>query len=117
MQQGLCNALSKTNGYGDAVHLISQVPTDTYLSGMLTIMTRLDGGHLIPAGPVEIFAGGGIEMADIEKMCALTIREAHIAALFETLPDVAPESLNTSDWKVQLAAECFRLLKEKVIIK
>jgi copper homeostasis protein CutC len=98
-------------------HLVSQVPTGGYISGMLALMTRIEEDCLIPAGPVEIIAGGGITSNDIEQMRSLTVRDAHLAALFETVPDIVPAGLNAPGWKRQLAGDCSRLLEGKVVVK
>ena len=80
-------------------------------------MALIGEHYLVPAGPLEIIAGGGITRRDIEKMLSLTVREAHLAALFETLPDaISPTRLPTG-WKKQLAADSLRLLKGKVVVK
>lgn len=117
MQQGIVTALQNTSGYHDIAHFVAQVPTGGYLDSMLAIMTRAEDDSLIPAGPVEIIAGGGISDKDIEHMLSLTVREAHLAALFETIPDVMPSKLLSLEWKKQVAADCYRLLKEKIVLK
>ncbi|QTA88481.1 hypothetical protein [Desulfonema magnum] len=117
MQRGVVTALQKTSDCHDIAHLVAQIPTDCYLSGMLGIMSRTDDNHLIPAGAAEIIAGGGISGEDIEQMLLLTVREAHIAGLFETLPDVIPRNSRETSWKKALAADCSKLLKEKIVVK
>jgi hypothetical protein len=118
MKQGLVAALRQTNGYHDAAHLIEKVPADSYLSGMMAVMTETENGDgLTPAGPVEIIAGRGITHDEIEQMRALTVREAHIAGLFETVPDIIRPSLLEPDWKLKLAQDCYQQLNNKVVIK
>ncbi|MBN1932023.1 MAG: hypothetical protein JW786_10500 [Desulfobacterales bacterium] len=117
MQRGLVNALKKTGGYDNMVQHVSKVTTDGYLSGMLAVMSQIEDNYLIPAGPIEIIAGGGITKKDIEKMLSLTIQDAHMAALFETVPDITPWELSVRNWQKQLAADCFQLLKGKVVVK
>ncbi|MEZ4527798.1 MAG: hypothetical protein R2941_17935 [Desulfobacterales bacterium] len=117
IQKGLATAL-RAAGYADAAEPVSKVPTHFYLSGMLGIMAKVADQCLIPAGPVEIIAGGGITAKDMEQMCSLTLREAHLAGLFETLPDIlSPEKLRAGGWKKELAADCFRLLNGKAVVK
>jgi len=117
MQQGVVAALQKTTGYSDAAHLVSQVSTDCYLSGMLAVMSRINNDCLVPSGTAEIIAGGGLSDNDIEKMLSLTVRDAHIAGLFEMILDAIPPELRPLGWKKQLATDCFRLLEGKVVIK
>ena len=116
MQQGLVNAFEKSGDYQTA-KLISKVHTDNYLSGMQTIMCRLEDRALVPAGPLEIIAGGGLTSEDLEQMLSLTVREAHLASLSETIPDLAPNVLSEPEWKKQLAHDCDTLLTGKVVVK
>ena len=118
MKRGLIAALCQTKGYPDVVRLIEQVSADSYLSGMMAVMsktTKHDG--LIPAGPVEIIAGGGVTRDEIEQMRAMTVRQAHLAGLFETVPDIIRPSLLEPDWKLKLAQDCYQKLINKVVIK
>ena len=116
MQHGIVTALQKT-GYNEIAHLVAQVPTDCYLSGMSGIMTKTEDDCLIPAGSAEIIAGGGITDKDIEQMLSLTVREAHIAGLFETVPDIVPKELRVPGRKKELASDCQQLLEGKMVLK
>jgi hypothetical protein len=80
-------------------------------------MAKSEGDCLIPAGPAEIIAGGGLTKDDLEKIKSLTVRDAHLAGLFETIPDFAPWVLSQSGWKRKLAEEIWPLLNEKVVLK
>jgi len=117
MQQALVKILRNTPGFQDAADRVDAVATYTYLSGMQTVMTQIDEGGLIPAGPVEIIAGGGLDEADIEKILQLTVEEAHIASLFETIPDIAPWTAGDSGWKKELALEIGMQLTHELVVK
>jgi hypothetical protein len=117
MQAGVVAALNRTHGYQDVADAVRGVPTQSYLSGMLAVMARMDRSHLVPAGPLEIIAGGGLTQEDVEKMLTLTVKDAHLAALFETMPDVAPTALQYPFWKEQLSVDCANLLQGKVVVK
>jgi hypothetical protein len=117
IQQGVVTALQKTTGYDDIARLVARVPTNCYLDSMLAVMTRTDDGLLIPAGPVEIIAGGGITKDDIEKMLSLTVRETHLADMFDTVPDAVDLELCPPGWRKHLAADCSRLLEGKIVVK
>ena len=117
MKHGLARALRYTRGYQHLADYVNQVPNVTYLSGMLAVMAKLGEKYLIPAGPLEIIGRGGLTGSDIEKIKSLTIREAHFAGLFETIPDFAPWILREPGWKKQLAEDSWRLLGNKVVIK
>ena len=117
MPRGIVAALKKTGGYGNVAKLVSNVSTNTYLSGMIAVMTRINRDYLVPAGPVEILAGGGIGKDDIERLRSLTVRDAHIGALSDTMPDLPNWVAPTPKWKTQLAADIARLLANKIVIK
>jgi hypothetical protein len=80
-------------------------------------MTLIGEGYLVPAGPVEIIAGGGITTGDVEKMLSLTLREAHLADMLETVLDAVPKALLQPDWKTHLARGNYRFLAGKVVVK
>ncbi len=116
MQSGLVRSLRKS-GYTEIARCVSRVPADAYLSGMLAIMRQTEDRYLIPASTIEIIAGGGITDKDIEKIGSLTVRDAHIAGLFETAPDAVLSDTMPAGWKKELAEDCYKLLKEKVVVK
>lgn len=117
MQRGLAAALQSIEGYEGAARAVLEVPTTLYLDGMTTVMTRTEDACLIPAGPLEIIAGGGLTSEDLKTMGSLTVMEAHLADLFESFPDVTPPESRMVGWQRRVAAECSRLLEGKVVIK
>ncbi|MCP4350203.1 MAG: hypothetical protein GY795_32400 [Desulfobacterales bacterium] len=117
MQSGIVRALRKTNGYNNLADFVSEIPGDRYLSGMLAVMTIINNRCLVPAGPVEIIAGGGLTSNDFERILSLTVEDAHLAGLFETVPDSVQPAFRSSNWKHRLAEDCLRLLAQKVVIK
>jgi len=117
MQEGLIKALKNTFGYHDVASFVASVTTDTYLSGMQAVMIRVKEDALVPAGPVEIIAGGGLTDKDINKILSLSVKDAHLASLFETIPDFVPWVIKSPSWKEQLALDCFRILERRVVIK
>jgi hypothetical protein len=117
MKKGIINALNDTPGFRNAAKIVSATPTSGYLSGMQTVMTRPEEGALVPAGPAEIIAGGVIDRNDQIKMDNLTVKEAHIASMMETFPDVVPKKSLKANWKSRMASEYYDLLINKVVIK
>ena len=118
MQRAIFSALKKSRISHDAAQKIAGVRSDLYLSGMLSVMTSMgNNGRIAPAGPLEIIAGGGLSMEDIDKMMALSVRDAHLAGLIEIIPDAVMPNTLDSNWKHRLALDCSCLLSEKVIIK
>ena len=94
---------------------VAQVRADAYLDGMLAVMAGM-GDHLVPAGPVELMAGE-MPPADMDRLSRLTVREAHLADLLETLQDAVPANSLPHGWKRQLAGDTFQSLKDKVVMK
>jgi hypothetical protein len=84
---------------------------------MLAFMTLIENDMIIPAGPLEIISKGGIKNEDIEKILSLTVRDAHLASLLETLPDFASTLIKSQDWKYQVAKDSLSVLEGKVVIK
>ncbi len=117
MQEGLITALQNTSGYENVAQIVAHVSTNSYLDSMVAIMTKITDHSLIPAGPVEIIAGGGISNKELEQIASLTVRDAHLADMFDTVLDAVPLELLPLGWRKQLAADSFQLLQGKVIIK
>lgn len=115
MQTGLTRSLKKS-GDEDLADCIKNVKTDAYLDGMLAFMCPLKKTSFIPAGPIEIISSGGVAKSDIEQALLLTVREAHMAGLFETLEDSKADLSKEPEWKLTLAEDCYRLLNEKIMI-
>jgi hypothetical protein len=117
MQKGLVNALRKFPEFDDVATSVQKVDSNFYLSGMLAFMTLIENDMIIPAGPLEIISKGGIKNEDIEKILSLTVRDAHLASLLETLPDFASTLIKSQDWKYQVAKDFLGVLEGKVVIK
>ena len=117
MQRGVVNALEKAGGYDSVARQVSDVTTDTYLSGMIAAMTRVNKNYLVPAGPIEIMAAGGFKEDDIMQLQSITVKDAHVAALTETLQDLPLWARQTPNWRTHLALNIARLLENKVVIK
>ena len=117
MQAKLVNALREHPEYCEFADRVEEVDTHKYLSGMQTVMSQVENDALVPSGPVEISAGGGLSEGDIEQILSLNVRDAHLASLIETIPDVAPWTLHGSNWKKQLAQESYQNLSQKVVVK
>ena len=118
MQRAVVNALRESRDFENVADIVEQVPTHNYLSGMQTVMCELGKSRLVPAGPLEIIAGGGLTKGDIEQILSGTIRDAHVASLIDTLPDFIPAiDRDIPGWKKHLIDEYKAVLAGKVIIK
>jgi hypothetical protein len=116
MQAMVVKVLKKTAHMEEVAVQIENVNTTQYLSGMQMVMTGGEDQGLIPAGPVEMIAGGGLDVQNIAQLKQLTIEQAHLASLFETLPDVVPYEARTNGWKQDLSKLSLQLLREKVVV-
>ena len=117
MQAGVIAALEYASWNREWVETIGRVPTDGYLSGMQAVMTMPDATGLIPAGPIEIMAGGGLDGNELNHILSMSIRDAHLASLFDTIPDIAPWEARSDDWKRDMARESFCQLGDTVVTK
>ena len=118
MQRAVVNALRESRDFENIAEIVEQVPTHNYLSGMQTVMCQLENGCLVPAGPLEIIAGGGLTKSDIGQILSGTIKDAHLASLIDTLPDFMPAvDHDMPGWKEHLSDEYKNVLAGKVIIK
>ncbi len=117
MQRAVTQALEHTPGSREAAQAVSQATTDSYLSGMQLVCTRNRVGGLVPAGPLEIVAAGGLRAEDLEKMASMRLRDAHLASIVDTVSDAAPDLVQQEDWRVEVAKELDSLLKDDVVVK
>ena len=117
VQHGVASALEVCSEYQEVAQKIRHVPTQTYLSGMQTVMCRGQNDMLIPAGPIETIVGGGLSPSDMETIKKLSIRKAHIASLFETIEDLPLDIPWDKHQKQDLADECGQILKDNIVIK
>jgi hypothetical protein len=70
---------------------IKDTSSDLYLSGMQAIGLEADG-QLLPAGPLEIIASGGLDSGQYEQIGEVTVLQSHIASLYDTITDVVPRN-------------------------
>lgn len=116
IQNVLVGAFSEIIGEAGLVEDVNRVPTSIYLSGMQGVMRSLDSNFLLPAGPIEIIASGGLSPTQIEQMRLLTVRDAHLGGLAETLPDFLPRDNLPDNWQLLMAEECNHLLKNRTLV-
>lgn len=120
MQHGLVSALHELGDCKQVVEHISQVPSDIYLSGMQMVMHYSNDNLLLPAGPIEMIANGGLTPKQIEQIRLLTVWDTHLAGLMETISDLQPvEQFDEShpvNWRLILAKESVHLLNNCIIL-
>lgn len=116
IQRGLVSALCELDGYTRIVEQLSLVPSDIYLSGMQTVTRSVDDNALLPVGPIELIANGGLSQRQLEHILSLTLYDIHLAGLIESLPDFQSTEERTENWCLLLANELNLLLKNRVVI-
>jgi len=115
MQAGVVDALRSVEGYQAIALKVGLSCCDRYLSGMQMVMNEQDKG-LIPAGPIEVIAQGGLSDADLDHIESMTLLEGHYGSLVETLPDLIPEVLLDGDWQRNLAMDNYELLSNRALV-
>lgn len=117
MQRAVADALSRCGRCASLAEEVSLVPTAAYLSGMQTVMTAAGDGALLPAGVFEIMAGGGLDEGDLARMGELSVRDAHLASVADTVLDVAADTMGSDRWQQQLGADVRSILGSRIVIK
>jgi hypothetical protein len=117
MREQLIFVLQQSKLSDRAISSIENAPIDSYLSGMQTVMYRTTNGGLMPAGPIEIIASGGVGDDELDRINNLTVAEAHAASLYETVNDVAPELAHGKDFRSSFSSMVENSLSDKIIIK
>ena len=80
------------------------------------VMRHLDDDLLLPAGPIEMIASGGLSQSQLEGVRSLTVRDTHLAGLMETFPDFQPHEGRSDGWCLMLAREISQLLKDCIVL-
>jgi hypothetical protein len=117
MLEGVVNVFQRIGGYHELASVLKEINPNFYLSGMSAVMTSIENDFLVPAGPVEIIAGNGLNEKDIDQILSLSVRDAHLASLYEILDDFTPWLLRTPELKAHLAQDSSAVLKGKVVIR
>jgi hypothetical protein len=117
MLTGVVNVLQKKDGYHDRASILEKSNPNFYLSGMSAVMTCIENDFLVPAGPAEIIAGNGLSDKDIDRVFSLSVRDAHMASMYELLDDFTPWLLRNPELKKRIAKDSLRILEGKVVIK
>jgi len=102
---------------GDTVKAIDtgKIRSDLYLSGMQTIALKKDG-QLLPVGPLEIIASGGLSQDQCEQIGEITVLHSHIASLYDTVMDVVPENGKFIREKMQISKLVYDAVGDNISI-
>ena len=117
MHKAVVDALQGLPECRNAARAVSGTVCDAYLSGMQAVCTINRNGGLIPAGPLEIIAGGGLQEQELQTMSRLRVYDAHLASIVDTLMDAGADLVNDEAWHLKLDRELAATLGGKVVIK
>ncbi len=91
-----------------------KIRPDLYLSGMQAIGFRTDA-RLLPAGPLEIIASGGLSAEQYERIGEVSVLQSHIASLYDTIMDVFPRSAGLDREKNEIAKHVDDTIGQKIV--
>ena len=118
MQQAVVNALRINPEWTAIAEMVKNVNSKAYLSGMQLVMSQYKN-TLVPSGPVEIIAAGGLTLIDIERLRLITVKQAHTASILDTVADVMPDYMAEAGYfetRKKLAEETSRLLQDSNLL-
>jgi hypothetical protein len=101
MQAGISKTL-RSCGCTERAKKVDRVRTNGFCSGHNLAMARYPDTTCVPAGRIEFMAGGGITPRHLEKMAALPLKEASLAALAETFAPFLSPHLQSHQEYIQL---------------
>jgi hypothetical protein len=113
IQDVIVNTLNEIIDFSDFATQIAKVPSDIYLSGMQAIMRDIKNNMLLPTGPVEIIANGGLSNLQLKKLASLTVFDTHMAGVMETLPDFFSPGYLPANWNLLLAKDFKQLINDQ----
>jgi hypothetical protein len=101
MQAGISKTL-RSWGCAERAKKVDRVRTNGFCSGHNLAMARYPDTSCVPAGRIEFMAAGGITPSHLEKMAALPLKEASLAALAETFAPFLSPRLQSHQEYIQL---------------
>ncbi len=101
---------------GESVKTIDngKLRPDRYLSGMQAMGLKTDG-QLLPAGPLEIIASGGLHAEQYEQIGEITVLQSHIASMYDTIMDVAPQGSDFARTKNEVTKLVHDTVASKIV--
>jgi hypothetical protein len=117
MQQGVVQVLERTGAAEEVVRAVAAVPTQRYIDGMAAVFHSIGGRYLVPAGPLEIMASDPLSNTELDALGSLTVQQAHLADLFETILDIPQKQARAPGVRQALAEATFHLLGNRAVIR
>ncbi|MCP5154563.1 MAG: hypothetical protein H6983_10380 [Ectothiorhodospiraceae bacterium] len=114
MQTGVSAAL-RVVGDARGADAVAEARTHAYLSGMQMVSFEHRAG-LVPAGPLEIVAAGGLDVEAIARLMHVSVADAHVASLLETMPDLLGPDDAHPGWREAIAAATRDEVGDRLIV-
>lgn len=114
MREAVIRTLGHRSSSNINTNFIATAGADLYLSGMQTVVMETMTGWG-PAGPLEIIASGGLNDNQLQQAESMTVHDAHIASLIDTLVDARPDGIDLSQIRPELMASTKDKLAGKVV--
>ena len=114
MQNAVVSVLGNVTSKVDTIRGHGESGSDLYLSGMQTIGIR-DGERLLPAGPLEMIACGGLDEEQYARIGEVTVFQSHIASLFDIVMDAAPNGHEAHRVQDEIAKLVCASVGEKIV--
>lgn len=114
MQKAVIDTLRSDSGETVKTIDTRKLRPDLYLSGMQAIGLKT-GSRLLPAGPLEIIASGGLDAEQYEQVGEVTVLESHIASLYDTIMDVVPQGSDFSRAKEEITKLAHDSVGSKIV--
>ena len=114
MQKAVIDTLRSNSGKTVRTFGTQNFRPDLYLSGMQTIGLETEG-QLLPAGPLEIIASGGLDAEQYERIGQVTVLQSHIASLYDTIMDVSPQNGELNRSKKEITKLVHDAVSEKIV--
>ena len=114
MQKAVIETLRSNSVETLKIDCLGKSDPDLYLSGMQAVGLKSDG-HLLPAGPLEIIASGGLDADQYEQIGEVTVLQSHIASLYDTITDVVPPGSDLSQSRKEVTKLVHDAVGSKII--
>ncbi|MDJ0777394.1 MAG: hypothetical protein QNJ85_06000 [Gammaproteobacteria bacterium] len=114
MQDAVLSVLGNLTSTAHRIRGNAEPGPDLYLSGMQTIGIR-DGERMLPAGPLEMIACGGLDEDQYARIGEVTVFQSHIASLFDMVMDAAPGGHDARGVQDEIAKLVCASVGEKIV--
>ncbi len=116
MALGLKDVFSMYSEFKPYLERFDATIGDSYLSGLQMVVGQTRTG-VVPAGPLEIIASGGLTPEDVQMIDHISVRDAHLGSLLESAGDLPVTSNFKAGWQAELAADLMQAVGDRLVVK